>query len=64
MDLVSFETPIEFKMFEEVMIAGKYWIKSQNHLFHHEDYLLSCVKFINFIFGLCKIYTKAEISKI
>ena len=24
MDLVSFETPIEFKMFEEVMIAGKY----------------------------------------
>ena len=25
MDLVSFETPIEFKMFEEVMIAGKFF---------------------------------------
>ena len=30
MDLVSFETPREYKMFEEVMIAGKWVLVYKN----------------------------------
>ena len=54
MDLVSFETPIEFKMFEEVMIAGKFFN------------ILLCTFLLDvlFIFELRKFLHNVEISKI
>ena len=61
MDLVSFDTPEEFRIFAAIMKQGKligYFIQDQNSKFYQSEAFTKVIQFAQANTGLCKIKEK------